>query len=157
MNVWPAIVNVPDRDPPLPLAPALNVTAPLPVPDDPAVIDNQSAVFEVAVQLQPVPMAVTVTVPLPPAAPTLWLVGAIVNEHDARPSCVTVNVCPATVMVPLRPVPRFGSTANATDPLPVPDAPEVTVIHGALETAVHEHVAPVVTATDPVPPATATF
>ena len=149
-------MGAPDRDPPLPLAPALNVTAPLPVPGDPAVIDNQSA-FELAVQLQPVPVAVTITVPLPPAAPTFWLVGAIVNEHAASPSCVTVNVCPATVMVPLRPVPRFGSTANATDPLPVPDAPEVTVIHAALEAAVHGHVPPVVTATDPVPPATATF
>ena len=126
------------------------------MPGDPAVIDNQSA-FELAIQLQPVPVAVTITVPLPPAAPMFWLVGAIVNEHAASPSCVTVNVCPATVMVPLRPAPRFGGTANATDPLPVPDALEVTVIHRALEAAVHGHVPPVVTATDPVPPATATF
>jgi hypothetical protein len=139
------------------LAAALNVTAPLLVPDDPAVTDNQSA-FEVAVQLQPVPVAVTVTVRLPPPAPMFWLVGAMVNDHGESPSCVTVTGCPATVIVPLRrPVPRFGSTANATDPLPVPDAPEVTVIHAALEAAVHEHMPPVVTVTDPVPPATATF
>jgi hypothetical protein len=137
---------------------ALNVTAPLPVPDDPAVTVNQSA-FELAVQLHPAPVAVTVTVPLPPRSPTCWLVGAMVNEHGASPSCVTVNVCPATLIVPVRAVPRFGSTANPTDPLPVPDAPEVTMIHAALalEAAVHEQVPPVVTVTDPVPPATATF
>jgi hypothetical protein len=135
---------------------ALNVTAPLPVPDDPAVTVNQSA-FELAVQLHPAPVAVTVTVPLPPRSPTFWLVGAMVKEHGASPSCVTVNVCPATLTVPLRPVPRFGSTTNPTDPLPVPDAPEVTMIHKALEAAVHEHVPPVVTVTDPMPPATATL
>ncbi len=73
--------------------------------------------------------------------------------------CVTVNVCPPIVMVPVRPVdgsppdaPVFGATENVTVPVPVPDAPPVTVIHEAFDTAVHVQVAPVVTLTLPVPP-----
>jgi hypothetical protein len=48
------------------------------------------------------------------------------------------------------------ATLNATVPLPVPADPEVTVIHVALLTAVHAHVACVVTATVPVPPSAGT-
>ena len=36
---------------------------------------------------------------------------------------------------------------TATEPLPVPDAPDVTVIHGAPLVAVHVHAAVVVTVT----------
>jgi hypothetical protein len=49
--------------------------------------------------------------------------------------------------VPLRAAPVFAATLRPTDPLPVPDAPDVTVIHGTPLTAVHEHAAVVVTAT----------
>jgi len=60
--------------------------------------------------------------------------------------------------VPLRAAPLFDATANATDPLPVPDAPLVTVIHGAFAVALHEHVpADAVTVVDPVPPFASTF
>jgi hypothetical protein len=46
----------------------------------------------------------------------------------------------------------FAATVNATAPLPEPDAPLVTVIHDALEAAVHAQPPAVVTATDPLPP-----
>jgi hypothetical protein len=55
-----------------------------------------------AVQLQPLDV-VTVTVPLPPPAAKLWLVGEIVNVQD-EPGWVTVKVCPAMVSVPVRDV-----------------------------------------------------
>jgi hypothetical protein len=66
--------------------------------------------------------------------------------------CVTVNVCPAMVSVPVRASPSFDATLNVTDPLPVPDAPLVIVIQSTLDAAVHEQVAPVVTDTVPVLP-----
>jgi hypothetical protein len=63
----------------------------------------------VAVQLQPAP-AVTITVPLPPEAARDWLPGEIVNEHGGA-ACVTVNVLPPTVSVPVRAVaPVFAAT-----------------------------------------------
>ena len=57
----------------------------------------------VAVQLQPVP-AVTVTVPVAATDVVKFdEVGEIVNVQGA-PACVTVNVCPPIVIVPLRDV-----------------------------------------------------
>jgi hypothetical protein len=53
-------------------------------------------------------------------------------------------------MVPVRAAPVLAATLKPTDPLPVPEAPEVIVIHVALLVAVHAHVAPLVTATLPV-------
>jgi hypothetical protein len=44
---------------------------------------------------------VTVTEPCPPLAPTDVVTGAIVAEQTT-PACVTVNVCPPTVTVPVR-------------------------------------------------------
>ena len=48
--------------------------------------------------------------------------------------------------------PLFAATAYPTEPLPMPDVPEVGVIQLALLTAVHPHVDTAVTATVPVPP-----
>jgi hypothetical protein len=61
------------------------------------------------------------------------------------------------VIVPVRAGPVFAATVKLTDPVPMPAAPAVIVIHdGALLTAVHAHVAPVVTAIAvPAPPAAA--
>jgi hypothetical protein len=56
----------------------------------------------------------------------------------------------AIVNVPLRAAPVFAAMLKPTGPLPVPAAPEVTVIHATLLVAVHAHVAPLVTVTDPV-------
>jgi hypothetical protein len=60
-----------------------------------------------------------------------------VQSDPATAACVTVNVRPATVSVPVREAPVFAPTVNATDPLPVPLPDEVMVIHGALLAAVH--------------------
>ena len=57
-----------------------------------------------------------------------------------------MNVWPAIVSVPIRSAVLFGATPNATVPLPLPVAPEVTVIHGALLVAVHAHPLPLVAA-----------
>ena len=63
----------------------------------------------------------------------------------------------AIVRVPLRSWPVFDATRKATEPLPVPPDPEVTVTHGTLLVAAHEQVEPVDTATgEPAPPPAAT-
>jgi hypothetical protein len=64
-----------------------------------------------------------------------------------------VNVCPAIVSVPVRAAPTFFDTLKPTLPFPVSLAPDVTVIHESLLTAVHEQPAGVVTFTvGPFPP-----
>jgi hypothetical protein len=69
-------------------------------------------------------------------------------------ACVTVNVAPAIVSVPVRPVVTvFAATLNPTLPGPDPDAPLVSVIQAALLLAVHAQPAPAVTVLLPVPPA----
>ena len=78
---------------------AVNVTLPEPVRPVPPEIVTQDAPL---VALHPHPdVVVTVTVPLPPVADTVWLVGEIVYEH-APAACVTVKVDPAMVSVPVR-------------------------------------------------------
>jgi len=87
------------------------VTVPLPVPLDPAVTVNHVGALLIAVQVQLPTDAVTPTVPLPAAALGDALVASNVNVHGA-PACVTVNVCPAIVSVPVRGVVvRFAATA----------------------------------------------
>ena len=70
----------------------------------------------------------------------------------SSPRWRTAKVCPAIVSVPFRSSSsRFSATLNVTDPLPLPLAPEVTVIHDALLVAVHPH--PLGAETDtPIPP-----
>ena len=63
---------------------------------------------------------------------------------------MTLNVCVAIVTMPVRAAPVFAATLKPTTPLPVPAAPDVTVSHTALLTAVHAHAAVVVTFTVPV-------
>ena len=58
------------------------------------------------------------------------------------------------VNVPDRALPVLAAAVNATDPFPVPVAPDVTVSHVALLVAVHEHPLAAVTFTGvPAPPA----
>ena len=66
-----------------------------------------------------------------------------------------MNVWPATVRVPVRTPPGLAATLNRTVPLPVPLAPDVTVIHAALLAAVQAQPVPVDTATLPIPPGVA--
>jgi hypothetical protein len=67
-------------------------------------------------------------------------------------SCVTVKVWPARVMVPVRTPPALVATLNVTEPLPVPLAPEMTVIHGTPLLAVQVQPMPVDTGTVEIPP-----
>jgi hypothetical protein len=73
----------------------------LPLPLAPLLIVSHEALL-VAVQLQPV-LAVIATVPAPPDELKFEVVGEMVNVHGA-PACVTVNVCPPIVIVPVREV-----------------------------------------------------
>ena len=66
-----------------------------------------------------------------------------------------MSVWPPIVIVPLRAAPGFAAALNTTTPPPVPDEAEVTVIHGAFETAVHAHPAPALTVVLPSPPGAA--
>lgn len=60
-------------------------------------------------------------------------------------------------MVPLRAGPVFAAAVNRTVPFPVPAAPSVTEIHGALLVAVQLQPAAVCTSNDPDPPFRGTF
>ena len=72
------------------------------------------------------------------------------------PACVTVNVASAIVSVPVRlAIVGFAATLKPALPDPVPLAPLVTVIHGALLVAVHAQPDNVVTVLLPLPPAAA--
>lgn len=75
-------------------------TSPLPVKLLPDVMIIQDSFVEAA-QVQVLFDADTVTLPLPPDVSKLRLVGDI-EYVQAVPSCVTVNVCPAIVIVPVR-------------------------------------------------------
>jgi hypothetical protein len=102
-----------------------------------------------AVQLQ-LDEVVTVTVPLPPFAGNVVLLGEIVNVHGA-PGWVTVNVCPAIVRVPVRDVVAvFVATLKFTEPPPLPLPPEVIVSHGSFDTAVQLQPVAAFTVTVPV-------
>lgn len=68
-------------------------------------------------------------------------------------SCVTVNVFPATVSVPLRLAPVFAATVKLTVPLPLPLLPALIVIQLSLLVAVHVQPAVVVIFELPLPPA----
>ena len=71
-------------------------------------------------------------------------------------ACVTVNVVPPIVIVPVRiEVAVFGATLNVTLADPDCDAPPVMVIQDALLTAVHAQAEPAVTALAPLPPVAA--
>lgn len=136
------------------LAETVNVTEPLPLPVDP----DAMAIHETlpaAVQLQPALVETAMGVPAPAPATMDWLVGLI--EYVQVAACVTVNVWPAMVSVPFRAAPELAATLKLTFPGPVPLAPEVTVIHGALLDADHAHpdVVDMLTCV-PAPPAAAT-
>jgi hypothetical protein len=77
-------------------------------------------------------------------------VGVIAYVH-AAPACVTVNVCPAIVSVPVRwAVPLFAAMLNGTDPLPLPVVAPDSVNQVALLEALQVHPAAAVTLDDPV-------
>ena len=134
VKVAPAIVSVPVRLEATVFAATLKAAVPFPDPVAPLVIVIHAALL-VAVHAQPV-AALTVLLPVPPAAVNAWPVGAIDGEQDAA-AWVTVNVAPAMVSVPVRiEAAVFSATLNVTVPFPDPLFPLVTVIQGALLAAV---------------------
>jgi hypothetical protein len=149
LTTVPATVNQPLRLHEVVFGSTVNVTVPFPDPDAPLVTVIH-ALLVVAVHGQPA-AAVTVLLPLPPDAVNDWLTGDTVGEHEF-PACVTVNVAPAIVSVPVRLPPVFGATSNVMEPSPVPDAPLATVIHALLLTAVHGQSIGAVTVPLPIPP-----
>jgi hypothetical protein len=125
VNVCEAIVKVPVRGEPFGLAATLKPAEPLPLPLPPLVTVIQLSLV-VADQGQP-DGDVTFVEPVPPAAVTERLFEEIVNVHPT-PAWVTVTVWPATVSDPTRCVALpFAVALNATEPLPLPLAPLVTV------------------------------
>ncbi len=61
---------------------------------------------------------------------------------EVAPGCVTVNVCSATVRVPMRGLALgLGAAVKLTDSFPIPVVGEVTVSHDALLVAVQGHAA----------------
>ena len=150
VNVCPPAVIVPVRDVVAEFAATVNVTVPLPDPLAPPVIVIQVALLA-AVHVQPLPL-VTANELVPPPATTDSETGEIEYVHGAA-ACVTVNVCPPAVIVPVRDVvAEFAATLNVTVPFPDPLAPPVIVIHVALLAAVHAQPLPLVTVNEPVPP-----
>jgi hypothetical protein len=146
----PAIASVAVRAVTLVFGWAANETVPDPVPVEPADIVTHAAPLA-AVQVHP-GVVVTVTVPLPPGAGSVALEGAIVYEQAAA-ACVTVNVLPPAVNVPVREVVAvFACTLYPTLPLPLPVPPAVMLIQLAPLVAVHPQPAGAVTLIVPPPP-----
>jgi hypothetical protein len=153
VKVCPPMVIVPTRAAVVAFADTLKVTGPVPAPVEAPVIESHPA-LTVAVQAHPA-VVVIVTDPAPPAAATAWLAGLIENTQGAA-ACVTVKICPPTVIVPMRAVVvGFAAAVKLTVPEPVPLA-LVSESHAALSLAAHAQPAAVVIVTDPVPPAAAT-
>ena len=126
----------------------------MPVPLAPEVIVSQATGL-VELQSQPAE-AVTESVFVAPPAGADWKSGMTLNEHDPA-GCVTVNVWPAMVRVPVRAAPVvFAAAEKLTRPFPVPDAPVVIVNHVALLVAVHVQPLVEVTVIEPEPPTDAT-
>jgi hypothetical protein len=114
---------------PLRCAPAFGATttftAPLPVPELAPLNVSQAALLnDIQAQLDPV---VTDTEVVSPAAGELRTVGATPKVHAVVAACVTVSVSPPMVTVPVRCPPVLPATTIETLPLPVPEAPAVTI------------------------------
>ena len=160
VKIWPAIVIVPVRSVSSRFLETVKATGLDPVPD-PLTTASQST-FETAVHAHAAAEAVSVTLPAAASAVNDCDAGEIENVHGGggggAAACETVNVLPATAIVVLRAAPVLAAMVNATLPLPVPDAPAVSVIQFALVDAVHVQLAAdALTAIDPVPPVSATF
>lgn len=153
VTVCPATVSVAVRADAVVLTLTLMLIVPLPLPLAPMMIAAHDALLD-AVHAQPEP-AVTATLKAPPLEVSVCDAGDSAYVHPEVPVCVTVKVLPAIVSVPVRDVAVVRAVAaNATEPLPEPLAPLVTVSQELLLlVAVQVQLAPAVTATLPVPAA----
>ena len=130
MNVCDAIVSVPLRVEPAGLAATVNETGPLPSPLAPLVTLIQLALL--AADHGHPAGAVTLVEAVPPLAAIEALVEETEKEHPA-PACVTVNVCPAMFIVPVRgDVLAFAVALKPTFAEPLPLAPLLTVSQAVL-------------------------
>jgi hypothetical protein len=126
----------------------VKLTPPVPVRDVGVTVIHVG--MSVTDQVQP-DVVTTANVPVEPVAGAFTLVGVTEKLH-AAPFWVTVNVCPAIVIVPVRGVVKlFAVTVTVTVPLPVP-AVGLRASHSALGVVVQVHVLPVVTVTSKVSP-----
>ena len=154
MKVFPAIVIVPVRFAPEVFVATMKEAVPLPFPG-PALMTATHATLLTVVHAH-VDAAVTVLLPAPPSDVNDRVEGEIDVVQAPGALCVTVNVVPAIVRLPVRlVVPVFAATLNPTVPEPEPDAPLVSVIQAALLFADHAHPDPAVTVLLPVPPSPA--
>lgn len=131
VTVCVATLRVPVRPAEPVLAATVYWTAPFPDPLAPAVMVIHVA-WLVAAQTQP-GCVVTATLPEDAVAGYDAEFGSMLyKQGDAVPLCVMVTVCPATVIVPVRPAEAaLAATAYCAVPLPAPEAPAVIRIHGA--------------------------
>ena len=144
-------MTVPVRELLLTFAGALIVTVPFPLAFADAVNDAE---LLVAVHEQ-LDAAVTKTSVLPPPLLIFTLVDDNVTAHPAgatvaAAACEKLMAVPFTVMLPERAAPVFAAMLNPTDPLPVPDAPDVTLRKLALLAALHAQLEAAVTGIVPV-------
>ncbi len=154
VNVRPATVSVPVRCELLVLGATVKLAEPLPEPLAPAVTVIHVTLLS-AVHAHPV-VVVTVVDPLAPVKATDWLDGEIENVHAAG-FCVTVNVSPAIVAVPVRDcVAVLAEALKFTVPLPLPFAPLVSVSQALLLAAVQAQPDAAATLVDAVPPVATT-
>src|SRR5689334_25363913 len=107
---------------------AVIVAVPLPVVL-PATVRNDELLVAVHAQFDDV---ATVTPVLPPPLFTLTFVDDSVTAHpagakSAAAACEKLTAVPFTVMLADRAAPVLAAMLNPTEPLPVPDAPDVTV------------------------------
>jgi hypothetical protein len=134
------------------LAAAESVTVPAPDPLLPDVTVSHGA-WLVAVQPQPA-VLVTETLDVPPPATKLCAVDDTPYVQEAA-GCEMLTAFPATVRTAERVlVAVFGVTEKATEPLPVPLAPDVIVSQLVLDDAVQVHPPPAVTVSVALPPPT---
>jgi hypothetical protein len=151
MNVLPAMDIVPVRCSDDVFGATVKLTEPVPVRPVPLAIEIQLKLLNAVHEHEEV--VVTVAELLVPPAATASDVGETVNEQFAG-ACVIVKACPAIVTLPVRDSDdELAATAKVTIPLPLPDAPPVTVTQLTLLTAVHVQPVRTVTLTDSVAPA----
>jgi hypothetical protein len=126
-------------------------TAPLPVTLAPEVMEIHGTVV-LAVHEQSGPDAVTITERVAPPIGTITF--ARFSWNVQLVPCVTVNVCPAMVIVPVLTFVGLAATVNVAVPFPLPITPDVTVIHESLLTTFHVHpLAAAMLTVGPAPPA----
>jgi hypothetical protein len=100
--------------------------------------------LDVAFHVQPAGVVETLIDPPVADFGTVVDAGSKVVEQPA-PSCDTVSVCPATLIVPLRgALLGFEATLNPRVPLPDPAEGATTVIQLAFDVADHPHAVPAV-------------